>query len=79
MRLTTFPFSTQNVNGEPITVNSLRHLRKLEREHGVQFHAYNVDEKNFGDPPRHDPALQDIRRHYKPIYGDRLEDLRRQR
>ncbi len=54
-------------------MKSLRHARQLEREHGVQFIAYNQDEKHFDKPLQHDPRLQDIRNHYKPKYGDALQ------
>lgn len=45
----TFPFTTTNLGHgpEPITVNSLHHLRRLEREHGVQSEAYNNNSSNF--------------------------------
>jgi len=43
----TFPFTTSNLSGEPVTVQSMRHLRKLENEHGVQSAAYNLDSSNF--------------------------------
>lgn len=42
-RLTTFPFTTTHITGDgsPVEVQSLRHLRKLEAEYGVQSGAYN--------------------------------------
>ena len=36
-----------NPNAGPVKVNSLRHLRQLEREHGVVSVAANYDEKNW--------------------------------
>ena len=49
-----FPFVTMNLAGKPqkIKVQSLRHLRKLERQHGVQSVVFNMNEKNWGDAPR---------------------------
>jgi hypothetical protein len=49
-----FPFVTTHVAGkmQKIQVQSLRHLRKLEAQHGVQSVAFNVDSKNWGDAPR---------------------------
>lgn len=44
----TFPFTADHiVTGQKIEVQSLRHLRKLEAQHGVQSTAYNMDSKNF--------------------------------
>lgn len=43
----TFPFTTTNLNGDSVTVQSMRHLRKLENEHGVQSAAYNMDSANL--------------------------------
>ena len=37
----TFPFTTRNISGESVVVNSLYHLRKLEAQHGVQSFVYN--------------------------------------
>ena len=73
----TFPFVTSNVDGKPMVINSLRHMRKVEQQHGVQFHAYAFDEKNFKDPPQQDPSVQDVRRHYEPVFGQSLEEVRR--
>jgi hypothetical protein len=51
-----FPFSSYNIGTDasrgPITANSLRHLRKLEKEYGVQSIAFNMDSKHWPDPPR---------------------------
>lgn len=45
----TFPFTTSNMSsdGQPVTVQSMRHLRKLENAHGVGSVAYNMDRSNF--------------------------------
>ena len=38
----TFPFTTTHIaGGVPIEVESMRHLRKLESEHGVRSVVYN--------------------------------------
>jgi hypothetical protein len=49
-----FPFTTFGIGDKPgnIEVQSLRHLRKLEAQFGVNSVAFNQDEKNFGDAPR---------------------------
>lgn len=51
-KLTTFPFTTAHVDGSERVVNSLYHLRQLEREHGVQSAAYNMEESSFRDAPQ---------------------------
>jgi hypothetical protein len=51
-----FPFTTSNIGKDPnhpIEVQSLRHLRKLEAQHGVQSVAWNMNEKNL-NPYRED-------------------------
>lgn len=46
-----FPYTTMNIgrdpNKGPITVQSLRHLRQLENQHGVASAAFNMDSKNM--------------------------------
>lgn len=41
--VSTFPFTTTHMSpdGQPITVNSITHLRKLESQYGVQSFSYN--------------------------------------
>jgi hypothetical protein len=47
----TFPFTTMNLgsnpNMGPITVNSMRHLRQLENQHGAHSVAYNNNSNNW--------------------------------
>jgi hypothetical protein len=53
--LSTFPFTTTNLTkdpNKPVVVESMRHLRQLERQHGVQSVAYNMDARDFDIPPR---------------------------
>jgi hypothetical protein len=49
-------FETFNIAGEanskPIQVQSLRHLRQLEKQHGVISVAANFSEKNWNEAPR---------------------------
>jgi hypothetical protein len=50
-----FPFTTMHLNHEKpekITVKSLRHLRQLENQYGVQSVAFNIDEKNWHRPEK---------------------------
>jgi hypothetical protein len=45
-----FPFVTTHLDGHPIEVKSLWHLRQLERQYGVQNFAFNEDEKKWNEP-----------------------------
>lgn len=47
-----FPFTTSNFNGKPVEVSSMRHLRRLEKQHGMNSVAYNMNESNHSAPPR---------------------------
>lgn len=50
-----FPYMTAHIGkdpNKPIKVQSLRHLRKLESQHGVHSVAFNQDSHNFDSPPR---------------------------
>lgn len=47
-----FPFTTKNFDGHKTEVQSLRHLRKLEAQHGMHSVAFNTNSKNFDLPPR---------------------------
>ena len=45
-----WPIVTNNVgdpNDGPVTINSLHHLRQVEREYGVQSDCYNNDSSNW--------------------------------
>lgn len=49
-------FETMNISSKanegPIRVQSLRHLRQLERQHGVVSVAANFDSSRWNDAPR---------------------------
>lgn len=49
-----FPFTTTNLSsdGSPVRVQSIRHLRQLENQHGVASIAFNTDSKNWDDAPQ---------------------------
>ena len=42
-----FPYTTNALTGHNVEVQSLPHLRRLEREHGVQNCAFNQNSSNF--------------------------------
>lgn len=44
-------FTTTHLNGEPIHVKSLSHLRQLEKQFGVSSHAANYEQSNWNTPP----------------------------
>lgn len=49
-----FPFTTSGILGKAgeVEVKSMRHLRQLERENGIQSVAFNQDSPNWDCPPR---------------------------
>lgn len=65
-----FPYTTVHVDSTPITVTSLAHARRIEKEHGISFAALNYDEKKVrcaeemaaearkSTPPR--PTIRDV-------------------
>lgn len=58
LRSAAFPFTTTHVDGKgrPITVESLGHLRSLEKQYGVVFSAFSQNPSNLDpikDPPRY--------------------------
>lgn len=44
-----FPFTVPHVNGKPMTIESLSHLRKVEKDYGVVFSAFSKDNINDMD------------------------------
>lgn len=52
-----FPFTSDHISskaGHPVEVNSLHHLRQLEKQYGVSSVAFNTDSANFNAPPSTD-------------------------
>ena len=49
-----FPYQTTAFDGTTTTVNSLYHLRQLERQHGVACTAFSRDSRNWDAPPQTD-------------------------
>jgi len=45
-----FPYVTTNVNGKPMQIESLHHLRKIEKQYGVVFSAFSHASSNNVDP-----------------------------
>ena len=53
-----FPFEVNHVTGKPMTIESLAHLRKVERDYGVAFSAFNKDNINDLDPIKDVPRYK---------------------
>ena len=60
-----YGFSTTHISPDPnlgpVTVQSLAHLRRLEKEHGVVSVTANFDEKNWAEPPKAREQFRDRR------------------
>lgn len=41
-----FPFTVNHVDGKPMLIESLQHLRQVETRYGVAFSAFNKDNIN---------------------------------
>lgn len=65
-RSTVFPFTVNHVDGKPMTIESLHHLRQVEKTYGVAFSAFNKANINDLDPmsdvPRYRGDDPDFRR-----------------
>lgn len=71
-----FPFTTTNLDGKPFTVNNITELRRIERDYGVVFSAFNRD--NWQDCSPTDANLpkfrgndEDTKRDYRGRYERR--------
>lgn len=68
-----FPFTTTNVDGKPMVIESLNQLRRVERDFGVVFSAFSRDNINDVAPvdnnlPRFRGEDPDIRYEYRERY-----------
>jgi hypothetical protein len=64
-----FPFTVNHVDGKPMVIESLNHLRQVENRYGVVFSAFNKD--NYQD-------LSPVDRNLPRFRGDD-EDVKRDR
>ena len=55
-RTSAFPFEAPHVrpDGKPMVIESMHHLRRVEREYGVVFSAFNNSVSNSIDPIKGD-------------------------
>lgn len=67
-----FPFEARHVapDGKPIIIESMRHLRQIEKSHGVVFSAFNNELNNSCDPtkgdlPRYRGGDEDFKRDHR--------------
>lgn len=44
-----FPFETSHINGRPMQIESLHHLRQVERQYGVVLTAFSNNKSNWND------------------------------
>lgn len=47
-----FDFTTTTINGKTTHVQGIRHLERLEKEHGCSSVVLNCDRSNWGTPKR---------------------------
>lgn len=69
---TCFPFTTVHFNNKPVEVTSLKHYRKLCREHGTFPVAFEMDSRNTNPETmiemgrhRHERNMADARRGFQ--------------
>lgn len=53
-----FPFTVSHVDGKPMQIESLQHLRKVEKDYGVAFSAFSKANINDTDPLRDPPTYR---------------------
>lgn len=53
-----FPFTVNHVDGKPMVIESMQHLRRVERTYGVAFSAFNKDNINDLDPLKDVPVYK---------------------
>jgi hypothetical protein len=54
-----FPFTVNHVDGKPMVINDLQHLRQVEQRHGVVFSAFSKDNINDLDPIKNPPTYRE--------------------
>lgn len=68
-----FPFTVNHVDGKPMQIESLNHLRKVEKEYGVVFSAFSHASSDNTDPvardlPRFRGEDEDVRHNNRERY-----------
>jgi hypothetical protein len=60
-----FPFTVNHVDGKPMVINDLQHLRKVEKQYGVVFSAFSKSNVNDLDPLKDVPRYRPNGREYE--------------
>lgn len=68
-----FPYTVNHVDGKPMVIQDLAHLRRVERDFGVVFSAFSHASSDNIDPvsrelPRFRGNDEDIRHNYRDRY-----------
>jgi hypothetical protein len=68
-----FPYTVNHVDGKPMVIESMQHLRKVEKDFGVVFSAFSHSSASNVDPvdrnlPRFRGDDEDTRRNYRKRY-----------
>lgn len=53
-----FPFVVPHVNGKPMEIRDITHLRQVERDYGVAFSAFSKSNINDTDPMKEVPRYR---------------------
>lgn len=57
-----FPFVCPHVDGSQMVIESMAHLRRVEKDYGVAFSAFNKDNINDLDPLKDVPKFRERNR-----------------
>lgn len=60
-----FPFTLNHVDGKPMTITDMGHLRRVEKQYGVAFSAFNKDNVRDLDPLKDVPRYRENGRDYE--------------
>lgn len=68
-----FPFTVPHVDGKPMLIESMHHLRSVEKQFGVVFSAFSHSSSNNVDPvskdlPKFRGGDEDVRRDHRNRY-----------
>ena len=60
-----FPFEVNHITGKPMVIESLHHLRSVERQYGCVFSAFSKSNERDLDPIRDLPRFRENGRDYE--------------
>lgn len=68
-------FTTKHLNGEPIKIKNLAHLRQLEKQFGVSNQAANYDERHWDvTPTQHNSQYMGNPREFGKGWGSNAQE-----